>query len=32
MYDIHCRAEAINQSAIAIAMLLERLLSFLEQL
>ncbi len=32
MYDVHCRAEAVNQSAISIAIFLERLLSFLEQL
>ncbi len=32
MYDIHCDAEAVNQPAIAITILLERLLSFLEQL
>ncbi len=32
MYDFHCHAEAVNQPAIAITILLERLLSFLEQL
>src|SRR5713226_1521068 len=32
MYDIHCRAEGVNQSVISIAILFECLLSFLEQL